>query len=348
MEHTFTLPWLPVAFAIGAIVGIARWWGHRQEGRAIGHWALMIVCALVGLVITADPQGTVGWLDSFASQGAMATLAGASDQDPAAPASSYADATAGMWQQMVQTPLCAVEFGDTRWCMSAIDKQTAAWRQDLQAHFSLRDVIMTRCCPWGLSVGGLLDRDREVGAARDALSRAARGEGAALVIAGAAGMGKSVLLEHLRQESADAGFRVLRVRGELLEREFPWGAVRRLFRPLGHDHRGAAGLAEIARRGAVEDPGSLFAALHGLHWLAVGLAAQQPLALFIDDAHWLDVLSLRWLAYVAARVADDPILLVVAARPGPIEAAEGAWPALLAGARVLELSGVGRGRLRRH
>ena len=27
MEHMFTLPWLPVAFAIGAIVGIARWWG---------------------------------------------------------------------------------------------------------------------------------------------------------------------------------------------------------------------------------------------------------------------------------------------------------------------------------
>jgi hypothetical protein len=139
MEHVFTLPWLPVAFAIGAIVGIARWWGQRQEGKAIGYWALMITCAILGLVITTDPQGTAGQLDSFANQAAMATLAGASDQNPAQPAASYSDATAGMWQQMVQTPWCAVEFGDTQWCTSSIDHQTEQWRQDVQAHIAEAD-----------------------------------------------------------------------------------------------------------------------------------------------------------------------------------------------------------------
>jgi len=139
MEHVFTLPWLPVAFAIGAIVGIARWWGARQESRAIGHWTLMIVCAIVGLAITTDPQGTAGWLDSFADQSALATLAGASDHNPAQPAGSYADASAGMWQQMVHTPWCAVEFGDTQWCMSPLDKQTEQWRSDVQAHITGAD-----------------------------------------------------------------------------------------------------------------------------------------------------------------------------------------------------------------
>jgi hypothetical protein len=139
MEHVFTLPWLPVAFAIGAIVGIARWWGHRQEGRAIGHWALMIACAVLGLLITTDPQGTAGQVDSFANQAAMATLAGASDHNPAQPAGSYSDATAGVWQQMVQMPWCAVEFGDTRWCTSPIDQQTAGWRADVQAHITGAD-----------------------------------------------------------------------------------------------------------------------------------------------------------------------------------------------------------------
>jgi hypothetical protein len=139
MEHVFTLPWLPVCFAIGAIVGICRWWGHRQEGRAIGHWALMITCAVLGLLITTDPQGTAGQVDSFANQAAMATLAGASDHNPTQPAGSYSDATAGMWEQMVQTPWCAVEFGDTRWCTSPIDKQTAQWRQDVQAHIAGAD-----------------------------------------------------------------------------------------------------------------------------------------------------------------------------------------------------------------
>jgi hypothetical protein len=139
MEHIFTLPWLPVCFAIGAIVGIARWWGHRQEGKAIGHWALMITCAVLGLVITTDPQGTAGQLDSLANQAAMATLAGASDHNPAQPAGSYSDATAGMWQQMVETPWCAVEFGDTQWCTSPIDHQTEQWRADVQAHIAGAD-----------------------------------------------------------------------------------------------------------------------------------------------------------------------------------------------------------------
>jgi TrbL/VirB6 plasmid conjugal transfer protein len=139
MEQVFTLPWLPVAFAIGAIVGICRWWGHRQEAAAIGHWTLMVVCAALGLLITTDPQATAGWVDAFANQAAMGTLAGASDHNPAAPASSYADATTGMWQQMVETPWCAVEFGDTQWCMSPIDKQTEQWRQDVQAHIAGAD-----------------------------------------------------------------------------------------------------------------------------------------------------------------------------------------------------------------
>jgi hypothetical protein len=99
----------------------------------------MITCAALGLLITTDPQGTAGWLDSFADQSAMATLAGASDRNPAQPAGSYADATAGMWQQMVQTPWCAVEFGDTQWCASPLDKQTQQWRQDVQAHISSAD-----------------------------------------------------------------------------------------------------------------------------------------------------------------------------------------------------------------
>jgi TrbL/VirB6 plasmid conjugal transfer protein len=139
MEHVFTLPWLPVAFAIGAIVGIVRWWGQRQEARAVGHWTLMITCAALGLLITTDPQGTAGWLDSFVDQSAMATLAGASDHNPSQPVGGYADATAGVWQQMVQTPWCAVEFGDTQWCMSRLDKQTEQWRQDVQAHLAQAD-----------------------------------------------------------------------------------------------------------------------------------------------------------------------------------------------------------------
>jgi hypothetical protein len=44
-----------------------------------------------------------------------------------------------MWQQMVQTPWCAVEFGDTQWCTSPLDRQTQQWRRDVQAHITAAD-----------------------------------------------------------------------------------------------------------------------------------------------------------------------------------------------------------------
>lgn len=189
--------------------------------------------------------------------------------------------------------------------------------------------------------GELLDRTTHLHAAHAALTEAAGGTGLTLALVGAAGMGKSSLIRHIGDQAAHQGFEVLAVSGELLEREFAWGAVRRLLHPVGHRRGGAAALAEIARGDAAHDSGSLFAALHGLHWLAVELAQQRPLALIIDDAHWLDPQSLRWLAYLAARLADDPILLVIATRPGPLEADDGAWPSLLAAARVLELAPLG-------
>lgn len=139
VEHVFTMPWLPVAFAIGAMVGIVRWWGRRQEGRAISHWTLMIVCALAGLVITTDPQATVGQLDRFSDQAALATLAAFSDRNPGQPAGSYADATAGLWSEMVQAPWCAMEFADTQWCTSPLNAQTRQWRADALAHIAEAD-----------------------------------------------------------------------------------------------------------------------------------------------------------------------------------------------------------------
>jgi len=45
-----------------------------------------------------------------------------------------------------------------------------------------------------------------------------------------------------------------------------------------------------------------FAALHGLYWLVANLAANRPLLIAVDDAHWADKPSLRWLAYLAPRL----------------------------------------------
>ena len=56
--------------------------------------------------------------------------------------------------------------------------------------------------------------------------------------------------------------------------------------------------------------------LHGLYWLFANLAQREPLLLAIDDAHWADVASLRFLRYLAPRIAELPLGLVVAMRSG--------------------------------
>jgi hypothetical protein len=61
-------------------------------------------------------------------------------------------------------------------------------------------------------------------------------------------------------------------------------------------------------------PGTGEGLLHGLFWLVVNLCDDGPVILLIDDAHWADVPSLRWLDYLTRRIADLPLLVVLAAR----------------------------------
>ena len=54
--------------------------------------------------------------------------------------------------------------------------------------------------------------------------------------------------------------------------------------------------------------------MHGLYWLCANLTQRGPVLITVDDAQWADEPSLRWLAYLARRLVDLPLLLVVAAR----------------------------------
>ena len=91
-------------------------------------------------------------------------------------------------------------------------------------------------------------------------------------------------------------------------RRHRWSAIFRLRRACGRCSRRPLG-ARLDDAGA---DSTQFA--HEVLWLCAELAAEQPLALIVDDAQWADRLSLEVLAYLARRVEDLPLLIVVATR----------------------------------
>src|SRR5215510_993751 len=188
----------------------------------------------------------------------------------------------------------------------------------------------------------LLERDVQVAALR-ALAEAARsGSGRFVVIEGSAGIGKTRLLAEARAIAGSAGMRVLAARGGELEGGYAYGIVRQLFEPLlasaTPDLRAEllAGPAALTKPlfGAPQPAGSQdaaaegsFAILHGLYWLAANVALQRPTLLAIDDLHWADTPSLRWLLYLTRRLEGVPLLVVAGTRSPE---GEGHDPALVA------------------
>src|SRR6478735_934336 len=83
---------------------------------------------------------------------------------------------------------------------------------------------------------------------------------------------------------------------------------------------GAAALAApIVLPDGAAPPGAAdpsFGALHGLYWLVAALAEERPQLLVVDDLHWSDGPSARFLEFLANRLDALPVLLVAAARTG--------------------------------
>ena len=180
--------------------------------------------------------------------------------------------------------------------------------------------------------GQLLERSVELARIESALAAARSGRGTFVVVEGPAGIGKTALLAAARTAAADTGMRLLRSRGTELERDFAFGVVRQLFEPplaeaseleradlLEAAAGVAAGLLGLPGAPPPDGPPASgvdpsFAVLHGLYWLCANLTAAGPLCMVVDDAHWADAASLRFLAFLLTRLEDLDAALVVATR----------------------------------
>jgi predicted ATPase len=172
----------------------------------------------------------------------------------------------------------------------------------------------------------LLERELEQTAMARLIAEARGGSGRLVVLEGSAGIGKTRLLSAARMEAELAGMQVLTARGSELEREFAFGVLRQLFAPVlvNASERdaalaGAAGGAavvfeDVPHARANEDVS--FAILNGLFWLTANLCDRHPLLLVVDDVHWSDRPSLRFLAHLLPRLDGLALMVAAAWRPG--------------------------------
>jgi DNA-binding CsgD family transcriptional regulator len=152
------------------------------------------------------------------------------------------------------------------------------------------------------------------------LAEAKEGQSAVLVVRGAAGAGKTALLEYAA-ERAD-GCRVARAVGVEAEMELPFAGLHQLCGPLLDrlerlplPQRDALGIAFGLSAGA--QPDRFLISLAVLSLLSEA-AEQLPLLCLVDDVQWLDRSSAQVLAFVARRLDAESVVLLFGLRE-PLE-----------------------------
>jgi DNA-binding CsgD family transcriptional regulator len=170
--------------------------------------------------------------------------------------------------------------------------------------------------------------DRELAVLASMLDRATRGHGSAVMLRGNASAGKTTCLIQAQQLAAERGMRVLASNGVRTETELPFAGLHQLLWPA---RARAAAMApphgELLAAVLALDP-RLTADTHraglSLLELIAAVAAEQPLLVTVDDAHWLDRPSRDALAFASRRVGTEPIAVLLTLPDGDGEPFESA------------------------
>ncbi len=162
--------------------------------------------------------------------------------------------------------------------------------------------------------------------------------GAALVVHGDPGIGKSALLAAARRAARARGFRVLTAVGVQSEAQLPFAGLHQLLRPVQASVRDlppAQRDALLTAFGLLDGPRpELFLIAVAAANLVVSAAADRPVVVLADDVQWLDTQSQGALIFLALRTVGNPVVVIGAVRsghPGPL---------LAAGLPELEVRGV--------
>jgi serine/threonine protein kinase/predicted ATPase len=207
------------------------------------------------------------------------------------------------------------------------------------------------------SGGPLIGRERELDLLLDLWRRSAEGTGQVALISGEAGIGKSRLIQALRERVGQEGpagdsVRWLYAYGSPHDQSSPLQPVVNVLRKLVDSQEAATPVGrieELLRPYALPPSETLplFASLLGLPLeepyrlpglspdrirektleavaaLTLEMAERQPLVWILEDLHWLDPTTMRWLDLLIEQASSVPLFLVLTVRPQTLEAVWG-------------------------
>ncbi|MBU8812850.1 AAA family ATPase [Mycolicibacterium goodii] len=162
----------------------------------------------------------------------------------------------------------------------------------------------------------LRGRTAECEALRRLIATVQSAQGQVLVLRGEAGVGKTALLDFVAQQAR--GFRITPVAGVESDMELAYAGLQQLCAPLMNNlddlpepQRDA--LAVAFGLGVGQTPDRFLVGLAVLSLMAAA-ADEKPLLCLVDDAQWLDQVSVQTLAFVARRLLAEPVGLIFAVR----------------------------------
>jgi DNA-binding CsgD family transcriptional regulator len=162
-----------------------------------------------------------------------------------------------------------------------------------------------------------LGRTFELTALSNLLDDVAEARATVTVVCGAAGQGKTVLVDWTVDAARARGFDVLRAAGVEFERGLAFGGLTAVLRPLLGRVDELTELQAQALRGALrlERADAPALAVYGATLAVLSDAAvDTPLLVAVDDAHWIDRASLEALVFAAHRCDADRVGFVFAQR----------------------------------
>jgi DNA-binding CsgD family transcriptional regulator len=146
--------------------------------------------------------------------------------------------------------------------------------------------------------------------------------GAATLVVGEAGVGKTALLAHVANvASKRTGLRVLRARGEESEAVLAFAALADVLLPLREKFaelpQAQCQALEACLALSCKPAAGPLAACAGALGVLASAADEKPLVVLVDDFQWVDPESQRVLLFAARRLATEPIVMVLVVREGP-------------------------------